>query len=201
MAVRATMSALIAQVRILINDAAGASQVFDDQTIQDTLDFSRQNVTYMRLRPSPTFTSGTISYLDYYAELGNWEGDLVLKQYLSTTVTPASSELIVGHWTFATSTLPPVYIASGKTYDVYRAAADLLERWSAKWVLSYGMTVDGQSLQRNQVTTALQQLARTYRAQQRAHAIKAIRSDIASKDQDLSLGATGIDYMASGNGS
>jgi hypothetical protein len=201
MAVRATMSALIAQVRVLINDAAGGSQVFDDQTIQDVLDLSRQDVTYVRLRPSPTFTGGTISYLDYYAELGNWEGDLVLKQYLSTTVTPATSELIVGHWTFATSTLPPVYIATGKTYDVYRAAADLLERMAARWVLSYGITVDGQNLQRNQVTTALQALARTYRAQQRAHTIKAIRSDLASKGQEPSLGATSIDYMASGNGS
>lgn len=201
MAVRSTMATLIAQVRTLINDPAGASQTFDDQTIQDILDMSRVNVTYAPLKPAPTFATGTISYLDYYASMGNWESDVVLKQYLSTTVTPATSELIVGHWTFATSTLPPVYIASGKTYDVYRAAADLLERWSAKWVLSYSISVDGQNLQRSQVTTALQQLARTYRAQQRPVMITARRSDIASKGQDLTLGATGIDYMASGNGS
>src|SRR6266702_3543033 len=117
-------------------------------------------------------------------------------------VTPSASENIVGHWTFATNKFPPVYI-SGKTYDVYRSAADLLERWAAKWVLSYGFSSDGQSFQRQQAATMLQALAKTYRQKQRPRMIIATRSDLTAKEQTSAngLGATAIDYMSSGSGS
>lgn len=199
MAVRSTMAALISRVRSLTNDPAGASQTFDDQMIQDVLDASRMDLRNEALKPVPTFVGTSIQYLDYYHTLGDWEDDYVLKQYLTVVVTPSSAEPIAGHWIFAATTLPPVYI-TGKTYDIYRSAADLLERWAAKWVLSYSMTVDGQNLQRGQVTTALQGLARTYRMKQRAHTITTIRTDINGRAQAVSLSAKEIDLMGSGDG-
>src|SRR2546430_2047175 len=116
MAVRSTMAQIIGRVRTLINDPAGASQTFDDQTIQDTLDDSRQDFTNEELITKPTFVSGTIQYLYYWHELGSWEGGVVLKQFLSVVVTPSASDFIAGYWTFATNTRPPVYI-SGSTHD------------------------------------------------------------------------------------
>lgn len=198
MAVRTSMAALITRIRVLINDPSGGSQIFDDQTIQDVLDESRTDMRNVQLRAEPTYVGNTISYLDYYSDLGGWEDDFVLKQYLITVVTPATSEPIVGHWTFATTTLPGVYI-TGKLYDVYRAAADLLERWSAKWVLAYAFTSDGQSFQRQQAAIALQTLATTYRRKQRAMTISFSRTDLnAGAGNGPSLGATAIDYMGSG---
>jgi hypothetical protein len=107
------------------------------------------------------------------------------------------SEPIVGHWQFAQTTLPSVFI-TGKTYDVYRAAADLLERWAARWALSYDVNVDGQSLKRSQAGMALQNLARQYRMQQRAFTISTTRTDTGSDKERFDLSAREIDYMGSG---
>lgn len=201
MAVRPTMGSLISRVRLLIYDPAGTSQVFADQDIQDVLDESRADVYNGVLRPQATFSGSSILFLDYLSKLGGWEDDYVLKQYLTIPVTPSNVEPIVGHFQFAESTLPPIVI-TGKIYDVYRAAADLLERQAAMWVLRYTMTVDGQSLQRSNVTTQLQALAKTYRMKQRAKTIYARRSDVRSTSgmSEVGLGASELDYMASGNG-
>lgn len=200
---RSTMASLISRVRLLINDVLvpGGGQIWSDDQIQDVMDASRLDVKNGPTTPKPTFTGSTIQFLDYYTELGDWEDDLVLKQYLVNTVTPTTSENIVGHWTFSSTTLPPLYI-TGKTYDIYRSAADLLERQSVQWALSYNISMDGQSLQRGQVVTALQNLAKTYRMKQRARNISLIRTDTskASRLPGSGLGPQEIDYLGSGDG-
>lgn len=201
MAVRSTMTALIASVRVLINDPAGASQTFDDQTIQDVMDESRVDVRNQALKATPTFSGSTIQYLDYFSDLGGWEDGYVLKQYLITPVTPSLLEPIAGHWQFATSTLPPVYI-SGSLHDRYRAAADLLERQAAQWVLKYSFSSDSQSFQRGQVIDNIQKIVKGYRMKQRAGSIRMSRTDVNVPSTAVSIGlqATSLDYMASGNG-
>ena len=201
MAVRATMTtSLIPRVRLLINDPAGTAQTFADQDIQDVLDESRQDIYNMPLLPKITYSGNTPLWLDYETDLGGWEDGMVLRQFLTVIVTPATIEPIVGHWTFTLTTLPPVFV-SGHLYDVYRAAADLLERWAAKWVLAYSMTVDGQGLQRAQVSHALQTLAKTYRQKQRPTNITLVRSDVHRAPRFSPANALGpqeIDYMGSG---
>ncbi len=175
---RSTMANLILRMRDLINDAPGASQVWTDDQIQGVMDASRQDIGNAVLTAFPTYSGSTIQYLDYYSDWTDWEDDVVLKQYLTQVVTPSASENIVG-------------------------AADLLERWAAKWVLSYGFSSDGQSFQRQQAATMLQALAKTYRQKQRPRMIIATRSDLTAKEQTSAngLGATAIDYMSSGSGS
>lgn len=201
MALRATMANLITRVRILINDPASVTQQFDDQTIQDVMDQTRQDLRYLVLAPAPTYSGSTISYFDYYADLTDWEDDVAFRQWRINVVTPSTSENITGHWVFSTTTLPPVYLI-GKSYDVYRSAADLLERMAARFVLSYNVSVDGQSLQRGMMTTQLQALAKMYRMKQRAGVISATRTDLTNKAQNagLGLGPLPIDYMGSGDG-
>jgi hypothetical protein len=200
MAVRSTMAALISRVRLLINDT-GSTQYFTDQQIQDVLDATRMDMRYLVLTPAPTYVGNTLQYLDYYADFTDWEDDVAFRQWLTNPVTPSSSENITGHWVFSATTLPPVYLV-GKTYDVYRCAADLLERLSAQWVLRYNVNVDGQTLQRSQVAIALQNLAHTYRLKQRPHVISISRSDIAGSSQDsgVGLGPVSLDYFSSGDG-
>jgi hypothetical protein len=198
MAVRSTMASIITRVRLLINDTAGASQIFDDQNIQNVLDDSRLDISNAALQPYVSFSGGTPVYLDYYHNLGSWEDNVVLKQFLTVLVTPSASEPIAGHWSFAATTLPPVYI-TGSTHDIYRAAADLLERWAARLVLEFDFTSDGQSFHRSQAATALQNLAKTYRRKQRPTSIAMVRDDIVAGKQDaLGLGPHAIDYMAKG---
>lgn len=200
MAVRATMANLILSVRTLINDTllSGNGQIFTDQQIQDVMDESREDVKNEPLIPKPTFNLGTIQYLDYWTEYGGWEDGMVLKQYLTVVVTPSLIEPIPGHFQFAANTWPPVYI-SGSWHDRYRAAADLLERLAAQYVLRYSMTVDGQNLQIGQVTTNLQNLAKTYRRKQRPRTIILKTAVSGNQDTGISLEPTALDYMSSGS--
>lgn len=198
MPVRSSMAALIARTRLLINDPSGGSEQFADQDIQDVLDEGRADYVNEPLIAKPTFSGSTISYLDYYHPLGGWEDSTVLKQWLVNIVTPSLSEPIAGHWQFATTILPDVFL-TGSLHDVYRASADLLERWAARWTLSYNVSADGQSLQRSQAVTMLLDLAHTYRRKQRAHRIMMVRTDLAANGTGhLGLGATEIDYMGKG---
>ncbi|MCX7670395.1 MAG: hypothetical protein N2439_10020, partial [Anaerolineae bacterium] len=125
MAVRATMADLITRIRLLINDPAGASQVFTDQQVQDALDRHRTEVRYLTLTAAETITAGAVDYLDYYADVGDWEADEALYDGAYALLTPSAADRLTGHWTFAASQPPPVLI-TGKHYDVYAAAADLL---------------------------------------------------------------------------
>lgn len=205
MPVRSSMANLIARVRILINDQLplNQGQVFTDQQIQDAMDETREDVRYEPLNPAPTYSGTTIQYLDYYVNPGNGnlEDDVTLWQYRIVSVTPSTSENIVGHWQFAETTLPPVF-ALGKRYDIYRCAADLLERRAAIAMLNYGFSADGQSVQRQQVLTMMLDLAHNYRLKQKPMPIASIRSDIGSPQgmDSLSLGPTEIDYIGSGDG-
>src|ERR1700726_2352559 len=203
MAARSTMLSLIQSVRVLINDLLpiGSGQIFSDQTIQDVVDEGRLDVVNKSLTPKATYAGSGLQYLDYYSDLGGWEDGMVLKQNLSIVVTPSAIEPIAGHFQFASNTFPPVYI-TGLLHDRYRAAADLLERLAAQWVLSYSITVDGQSLQRGQPVRALLLLAKEYRRKQRPRTITMKRGDFAGaggEDDALSLAPRNIDYYASGS--
>ncbi len=166
------------------------------------MDEGRIDIVNGSMTAKPTFSGNTVLYLDYFTDGGGgWEDDYVLRQFLTNLVTPSTVEPIAGHFQFATTTLPPIFI-TGKLFDIYRSAADLLERWSASWVMSYTVNVDGQSLQRGMVAPAMQALAKTYRRQQRAGTISMTRSDLAGTGTEdaLSLAPRNIDYFSSGQG-
>src|SRR5690348_15227616 len=162
MAVRATMADLITRVRLLINDPAGASQIFADQDIQDTCDRYQTVVRYAVLQRAPTLGPGGIvdksAYRDYYAMVGYWESDETLYDAAYNTLAPDTSDRITGHWTFAAGQLPIVRIV-GKVYDLYGAAADLLEAWAAKVALDFDFTTDAQTFRQSQKQAALLKLA------------------------------------------
>jgi hypothetical protein len=195
------MLQLIKRERTLIYDQDGS--VFDDQTIQDVLDESRVDVTSEVLTPKETFTAGQILFLNYYASIGNWEDDLIIKQYLYNPVVPSTIEPIAGHFAFSQTTLPPLYI-SGKRYDIYRAAADLLERRTATQIMQFAFSSDEQSFQPQQVVDNISKLVKLYRQKQQPRTIAMSRSDLRAGTDPASLTGTYhsgklIDYLASGN--
>ena len=201
MPVRTTMANLITKVRSMINDPAGGSQVWADQDVQDQLDRTRLDVRYELLTPGPWLANEAstnnipeIIWADYYSKYQWWEDDVVIQGNNVTTgaawivLTPTFSETLNGHWAFqinvATSGVapgqyPPLF-ATGKSFDVYMASANLLEMWAAKYALSYDFTADGQSFRRSQVLTALGKLAEVYRKQARAITAQPERTDLQS---------------------
>lgn len=179
MAVRTSMTDLIAEVRLKIADPSGAGQFFTDQQVQDHLDATRLDLQYEALDPRPTLAPSAITWTDYYSRYGYWESDAVLIWGNYTTLTPDVSDFIVGHWTFNAGQYPPVFIR-GKTYDVWRAAADLLEMWAASFAAAYDFTADGQSFRRSQIIEAKMKLAAQFRRKSRPRTHIVTRGDTQS---------------------
>lgn len=180
MVLRASMAALIAHVRLLIHDPAGVAQVFTDQQVQDALDNHRVNIRYLMLTPAETIgAGGVVSYLDYYAEQGDWEANEVLQDGRYATLTPATVNRIAGHWTFTASQPPPIFV-TGRVYDLYGAAADLLEAWVGRVKMDTNFSADGHSFDRSQRGKALVELAREYRRRQRPARAYLVRNDVVS---------------------
>lgn len=198
MAVRTSMSYIIAHVRDLISDNDTASQ-FNDQQVQDVLDINRVFVRNAVLRPAPSLTaSGIINYTDYFADMPFWETDVVIQNGAFAVVSDMStSDYLTGHWVWSLATpgkVPPLFI-TGKYYDVYAAAADLLERWAAAWMRNYSFSADGATFNRAQVAQAMLAQAKQYRKQALAHTMVMERSDMNDDSSGTNVVVGNTDVM------
>lgn len=188
MAVRTSMAALIDRIRLMIGDTVNATAApqFSDVDIQGALDRRRMDVRYEVLTPQVTFTSNAYQYLDYYSVYGYWETDVTLLGPSYQPLTPDISELMLdtAHFVFPAGAgngqYPPVYLA-GKTYDIYAAAADLLEVWASNVTrTNYDFTADGATFRRSQIGQGLMAQASQYRAKQRIGMASTGRDDAAT---------------------
>jgi len=180
MAVRSTMTAILARVRFLINDQAGPNQVFSDQEIQDIADSFRDEMRYYELSFGETILpGGNIVFLDYYSTIGgDWEPDGVFQCNTWATVVPDSQDWLVGKWSFIAQPKYPIYL-TGKRYDVYRISAELLENWAGKVKFDITFSSQGQSFSRSEKINNLMSLAKLYRSkQQTVKRAMNVRSDI-----------------------
>ena len=173
---RTTMAALIDRVRRMIHDPAGADETWTDDELQDWLDAHREDVVQRQLGYAETIADGAVVVLDYAAKDGNWESDAALADSAGTALTPDTADYLVGRWTFAAHQAPPVYV-SGRSYDVYAAAADALEARAAQVALAFDFTADGATYHRSQQGEALLRLARQYRGQARVRVARMVRTD------------------------
>lgn len=192
--VRTSMAALIAKTRQLIGDPPSGTQQFDDGTIQDALDNWRSDVRYEQLTPAPAIVNPTNSqssaadfiWADYYSLYHWWETDVVIQDGHFIVLTPAASDLIVGHWqfelnVFTSGTVPgqyPPLFATGKTYDLNAASAELLEMWAASLARSFNFTADGRTFYRMQQSDALLKMADYYRLKARPRVLPVVRTDL-----------------------
>jgi len=161
------MATIITRTRAMIGDPliAGTppTSVFADQDYQDVLDDRRTDVIQAQLSFRPILQGGTtaVKYVDFWTPVGNWEDSVTLVDALTASITPDTSDLIRGHWTFTAGHLPPVFI-SGSFYDMYGAAVALLERWQGLTALDFDFTTDGQVFNRSQKREGLAALAASY---------------------------------------
>lgn len=176
MAARASMMALVLRVARLVNDPAYA--LWTEDNIQAALDANREEARYLPLAAIPTYAAGgAASYLTYLAGVGDWEEDVVLYNTQYTAITPATADYTAGRWTFAAEPLRPVLLL-GWTYDVYAAAADLLEERAARTAEDMqSFTAPGGSVVYAGKSQAWRRMARDYRARQRVKMIRLHRSD------------------------
>lgn len=186
---RASMTAIITQVRLMVNDPAGASQVFTDDQVQDSCDQNRHVYNYYPLLPLASFSGAgsVVSYLTYYAlesqdiptfpqytsisipyltvepPVGDriiyWETDAKVYNSSTTEIVGATVDYQAGVWVFPTSQTPPVLIV-GKAYDLAGAAEDLLRYTAAQSKADIlKFSIDGQMIDRSQIQAQVLSLA------------------------------------------
>jgi len=173
---RSTMGLLIGLVRDLVGDAAGAEQVFTDNQVERSLDIHRWDFRLLALKPQTTISSGSTQYLDWYSDEQYWESDASLLDVNYASLTPSDSDPLYGRWSFTSS--QTTVLVSGKVYDPYGAAADLLEMWASKVGIEFDVDADGANMKRSQKRIALQELAKQYRGQQRIVVSQQVRNDL-----------------------
>lgn len=186
MPIRSTMADLNARVRLRIGDAAGLTQTFDEQAIQDALDDERIDFNisdWRELIPHYSPQSRQMVWTEYYdpSNWGDWEGDVALFDAGYNQLAPSVSEPLVGHWSFApTSTPPPVFVV-GKTYDVAAASRALCLRWIGLVAREFDFSVArGLQYSVSQKRAGLQQLADQLASEMRVRTAKLVRRDVYS---------------------
>lgn len=173
---RTSMTALITRVRQMIGDT-GAAQEFDDDTIQAALDAHRFHADYVALQPGAEYQpGGTAVYKTYRAPIGWWEADAALVDGGYNPLTPDGSDWMNGEWTFQAGQAPPVYI-KGHYYDLYAAAADLLDEWAARMAREHDFSLGGDRFARSQMAESLREQAARYRAKAMALVVPMRRGD------------------------
>jgi len=160
---RASMAALITQVRLLVADPVGASAVFSDDELQTFLDNNATDVFYEPLTPEPLIQSGgATEYLTWRASVGWWEASETLTDSGYNELTATTADRQRGRWTFEEH--QNAVLVRGARYDVHLAAAEVVDAWIAKVKLSYDFSADGGDYKRSQQIQMLQELGRTLRA-------------------------------------
>lgn len=125
-----------------------------------------------------TYFPQLVAYRDIEAEeVGNWEDGATLYDSAYATVTPDTSELLIGHWTITAGHTPPLYLV-GNTYDLYRTAADLLRQWATALAREFDFQTDRMEFKRNQQYRNLMQTASTYDSYRRVNTITMQRQDV-----------------------
>ncbi len=179
------MADLILRTRDLMGDnpAVQTNRAFTDQQVQDALDRERLDVNisdWRELLPFYSVVSGAWVWTEYYdpSNYGDWESDAVLYNAGLTLLTPTTSDLLTGHWSFGTvNQSPPVFVV-GKTYDVYAAARTLVLRWIALVAQQFDFSVDrGLTFSVSQKRAGLQQLADQLATEMRPRTAHLVRRD------------------------
>jgi hypothetical protein len=173
----ASIDAIVARVRLLIDDPSGGDQEFTDAEIQNALTLRRDEARYYPLMEVPSIASGgTKTYITFDAPVGDWETDVVLADTSYNVLSPATSDPVAGRWTFSTEPSFPVLI-TGFTYDLYGSSADLLMQWSTRESCAFDVSADGLSLARSQRAEMKQARAHDYYAKARTRSSNLVRTD------------------------
>jgi hypothetical protein len=159
---RDSLAFLLTELRRLIGDPADASQFWSDDDLQSVLDRHRQDYQDWELVAAPRIVNGSYSYRDFWARerLGNWESDATISDSQGTVIAhdEDASEPLLGHWVFASSQTKTLYL-TGKSFDLYSAAVEVLRSWAAREKLAYDFSTDNQSFKESQKVRALLDLA------------------------------------------
>jgi hypothetical protein len=163
----------------MINDPSGTAQVFIDDIIQRHLDANRMDVYFDPLVSIPrNIGGGTTVYYEFRSRHGDYEttdggtATFYIQHGTGSTVGTASwasMDYQSGILMTTTNYQGTALYVTGRSYDLYGAAADLLDDWAQKVALQFDFSSDQQSFSRSQKQAMLKTAAEGYRQKARSH--------------------------------
>ena len=176
---RLGMEQAIAQVRLLCDDPPGPAQEFDDTDILAALDQGRIDRYDYPARPIPQRINGTAQWMVYPLQAEWWETGtaFVVREGAGSVTTHAYTlDEVRGVLTFGVDMRGTSVYVTGRTYDPYDAAVQLLERLLARYTRQgFDVTLDGQTFNRSQRVKAIQEQIDRLRARSRVSGLRSAR--------------------------
>jgi hypothetical protein len=192
MAARTTLATVISDVRALTSAGPneytkGTANYFDDDQVQRILDRHRADVFDHVLAANPARSGGTLVYQTYVAGLDSWEetdggtATFVITALAGGTVVPSgwSADYQRGIVTFTADQGPVRFAVTGRRYDIYGAAAEVLRVWATQKKAACDFTIDGQAEFVEGQTRNMLSLAKEYAARAEPMTVALGRNDIA----------------------
>lgn len=173
-------------LRRAIGDPEGASQQFTAEELELFLDQTRSDVVERELDAVATPSGGTLVTLRHVVPTdlrGLVWADVALTDGSRGAVTPDTSNLALGEWTFLADTDGPLYL-TGSGYDVNAAGAIACDTWATALArTAYDASADGASYHRSQAVRQLREAADNLRSRSRGsqggvQVAQLVRSDL-----------------------
>lgn len=167
---RAEMTVLIGRLRDLVDDN-GTTQTWDDNALEAALDRRRLFINQECLIEWATASAAGDSYLRFSSEYSDFEDGVELQDanYATLAHSPSDGEdLADGVWSFDSEPDRPVRV-TGWSYDLYGAAADLLDGQLISWATKYDFATNGGDYKRSQAYDRLEKLMKGYKMRQKGY--------------------------------
>lgn len=153
------------------SQTGGTAVFWDDDQLQAVLDRHRMDVRRIELSPHYTVgAGGTAIYQDYYSGYENFEATtggtaiFVVEDGTGADAGTAlwSADYARGVVTFAANTLGTAYYLTGRSYDLYGAAADVWRTKAGQAAAIYDISTDNHSLSRSQIMEHAMEMCQYY---------------------------------------
>ena len=116
-----------------------------------------------------TPTSTGIDWKDYYSE-PFFEDTATLQDSVYAAFTPTTKDYVNGRFTFTTDTDREQLYITGTRYDLYNAAADLMDDWAASLKTLIDFTAAGSTFHQTQQIENMEKTSKRLRSKSRVTA-------------------------------
>ena len=188
---RSTLAELIGIVRQYCDVGTadytlGTATHWADDQIQTVLDRHRKDFYLSPLYAQATYTdAGSVEYKTYIAQHRNLErtdgGTAVF--YIETSIgadvgtANYSVDYLRGYITFSADQGGTAYYATGRTYDVNAAAADIWRMKAGHYAKAYDVSTDNHRLSRSQLVKHCHEMAQMYEQMGAPMNVRMVRDD------------------------
>lgn len=191
MAARTGMSTLISTIRGFCNLGTsdytlGTATHWSDDHIQTVLDRYRTTVIHEKMLAVSAYeSSGSIAYKDFYSGWGNWEETtggtsiFIVENYTGDDIATAnySVDYALGIVTFTADQQGSTRYVTGRSYDLYGAAADIWRMKGGAYAVAVDFKTDNMSVKRSDVAKHCREMFNYYSMMSNPRQVDLARDD------------------------